>query len=101
MPHREWVINNLKTNEEFQTPEGSTVVERKYQPNDNTVTEIFTIVTPAERRVFLLRYRIFDGMELERLLRSSELKIRGIFGGYEDVPLDTESPTVVMLAVND
>jgi SAM-dependent methyltransferase len=98
VPHCKWLIKNLKTNEEFQTPESNTVIERSYNTEDSIVTEIFTIETPAERRVFLLRYRIFDIMELEQLLRSSGLKVINTYGGYQDVPLDKESPVIVMFS---
>ena len=98
VPHREWLIKNLKPKEEFQTPEGTTIIERSYEPNDSIVTEIFTIETPTERRVFLLRYRIFDILELERLLKSSGLKVIDTYGGYQDVSLDQASPVIVMFA---
>lgn len=98
VPHRSWVIENLKTNEEFQTPEGRTTIERSYEPSDSIVTEIFTIETPTERRVFLLRYSIFDVMELAQLLKSSGLKVFDTYGGYQDVPFDEASPVIVMFA---
>ena len=101
VPHREWVIKNLKTNEGFKSPEGSTAIERSYDPEGSMVTEIFTIETPTESRVFLLRYCIFDVAELDNLIKSSGLITLNTYGGYQDVPLDVDSPTVVILAAKD
>jgi D-alanine-D-alanine ligase len=98
VPHRAWVIQNLKTKEVIQTPESSTNIKRSYDNKQGIVTETFTVVTPAERRVYLLRYRIFNVIELKQLMNSSGLEAINTYSGYQDVPFDKASPVIVMLA---
>ena len=98
VPHRTWVKQNLKTKEVFQTPESSTNIERSYDNEQGIVTEIFTIVTPADRRVYLLRYRVFNVIELEQLIKNTGLKVIEFYSGYQDVPFDQASPVIVMIA---
>jgi SAM-dependent methyltransferase len=100
VPHRAWVIQNLKTKEVFQTPESSTNIERSYDNKQGVVTETFTIVTPAERREYLLRYRIFNVFELKQLVNNSGFEVIDIYSGYHDVPFDEASPVIVMFAAN-
>jgi hypothetical protein len=82
----------------FQNPENSTNIERSYDNKQGIVTETFTVVTPAERRVYLLRYRIFNVIELKQLINNSGLEVIDTYSGYQDVPFDEASPVIVMFA---
>ena len=99
LPHLEWVVNNLKSREKFQSEKETTLVERAYNPEQHTITEVFTVLTPKEQRDYVLRYRLFKVKEIEQLLNGAGLTAIGTYAGYQDRPLETDSPTLVMLAV--
>lgn len=98
LPQREPYSTNLKTSDRFGVGERTTEVERLYEQQDQIVTEVFNVVTPGENRIYLLRYRIFDRLELRSLLEDAGFDVINEFGGYEAQPLEPDSPMMILVA---
>ena len=98
IPQREWLENNLKRSERLGGGETYTYVERSYSAEQEQVTEVFARVSPKEKRTFILRYRLFDQEEIQKLLEKAGLADITFYGGYEKTPLVSDSPTMVVTA---
>ncbi|GAF70640.1 unnamed protein product, partial [marine sediment metagenome] len=75
-----------------------TDVARQFDADENTVTEIFTLVSPGETQRYVLRYRLFSLDELSALLEKDGFNILATYGGYNRNPLTIASPVMVVVA---
>jgi len=98
VPNRDWVIKNLKTFDYFKGVGECTYVDRSYDSNQHSVTEIFTIVSQHKRQNYVLRYRLFDLVELSKLIGAAGLEVVATFGGYSHSILKADSPVILMTA---
>jgi len=55
-------------------------------------------VSPAEQRVYVLQYRLFNRAEGNHLLEEAGFSGITFFDGYTDTPLDDHNPTMVIRA---
>jgi hypothetical protein len=92
------VTQQLKKEERFGAGQRFTEVSRSYSEKDQTITEMFEVVSPDAIRRYLLRYRLFSHAELIALLESAGFAVLGSFGDYAGNPLDPESPVMVITA---
>jgi hypothetical protein len=90
--------SRLKPTDRFEGPERYTDVTRRYQPDENSVTETFDVVSPQETRRYVLRYRLYNRAELVALLQDAGFTVLAAYGDYEGTPLSPESPTMLMIA---
>jgi SAM-dependent methyltransferase len=97
VPQRDWVAANLKPEDKFGADDHYTEIVRQLNTVGDTVTEVFTLISPDENQQYVLRYRLFSLAELRTLLKCAGFEIVGIFGGYDTSPLTPESP--IMLAI--
>jgi SAM-dependent methyltransferase len=95
-PQREWVVQNLKLAERFGEGERYTDVTRRFEPADNTVTEVFEVVSPESTRSYLLRYRLYSRAELSDLLQGAGFTLLAAYGGNEGNPLDADSAVMLL-----
>ncbi|MGD8752890.1 MAG: methyltransferase domain-containing protein [Anaerolineales bacterium] len=98
VPQRDWVAQNLKTNERIGEGENYTLVTRRFEPAEKAVLERFTRVSPQGERVYRLRYRLFNHPELENLLVRAGFEILGAYEGYAKVPITENSATMLFVA---
>jgi 2-polyprenyl-3-methyl-5-hydroxy-6-metoxy-1,4-benzoquinol methylase len=98
VPQREPAVQALKPAEKFGGGEQYTAVTRKFNPRDNTVTEIFIRVAPASTQTYFLSYRLYDRGELTRMLAQAGFSIRATYGDYAGSPLTEESPLMLFIA---
>jgi SAM-dependent methyltransferase len=98
VPQRDWVIAHLKTEERFSEGENYTNVTRRLDLDERAVTERFDVVSPNGTQTYLLRYRLYDQVELVELLRQSGFSILNSFGDYEGNPLGPDSPIMLVFA---
>jgi D-alanine-D-alanine ligase len=100
VPQRDPTVKNLKPTDRFEGPRRYTLVTRHFDPGDNSVSEIFEVVSSEERRRFLLRYRLYSRDELAALLQGAGFTILASYGDYEGTSLSPESPTMLVFARN-
>jgi SAM-dependent methyltransferase len=98
VPQRGQAVASLKPEERFGEGENYTQIDRRYDADQNLVTEKFTLVSPAEQRVYVLQYRLFNRAEGNHLLEEAGFSGITFFDGYTDTPLDDHSPTMVIRA---
>ena len=98
IPHPGWVKTNLVNQENIPLQKGVMYIERNFSENDNTVTEIFTRVTRAERRVYLLKYRLFTQEELTSMLEAVGFSIEAVFGGFQERQVGPENPSILVFS---
>ncbi len=98
IPQRAWAVNNLNLEERFGEGENYTQVDRSYDADQNLVTEKFTLVSPAEQRLYVLQYRLFNRAQGSHLLEEAGFSGITFFDGYTDTPLDDHNPTMVIRA---
>jgi D-alanine-D-alanine ligase len=98
VPNRDWVAANLKVNDRFGGTDEYTAVERHFEPRTNTVTETFNLVSPAERRTFMLRYRVYTVDELRGLLETSGYEVSHFHGSYAAKPFEGRDPIILAVA---
>ena len=98
VPQRDWVAENLNPADRFGEVDRYTDIVRQLNAEENTVTEVFTLVSPEETRQYVLRYRLYSPVELNALLDGAGFKVVSIYGGYDKVPLSPESPVIVTVA---
>lgn len=99
VPQRETTVRNLKTFEKFGQGDRHTAVTRQFNPDDNTITETFNVVSPASTRQYLLCYRLYSLAELNSLLDQVGFSIVTTHADYEGTPLGPESPTMLVTSV--
>ncbi len=98
VPQRDPSVKNLKSTDRFEGPERYTDVTRRFDAEDNSVTEIFDVVSPQETRRYVLRYRLYSREELAGLLQDAGFTAMVSYGDYEGTPLSPESPTILLIA---
>lgn len=98
IPHPEWVKTNLVIEENIPYQRGIMYIERSYSETDNAVTEIFTRVTSSERRVYLLKYRLFSREELISMLEAIGFTITAVFGGYQKLPAGPDKASILVFS---
>ena len=98
VPQRGWVISHLVTSERFGAGERYTDVVRRYDARDKSLTETFTLVSPHAEHQYLLRYRLYNHVELRSLLISAGFEILGSYGDYDGAPLGEDSQMMIVMA---
>jgi 2-polyprenyl-3-methyl-5-hydroxy-6-metoxy-1,4-benzoquinol methylase len=99
VPQRETATRELIPTEDIGGGDSNTHIVRKFNPADNTLSEIFTRQTPEGKQDFLLRYRLFSQAELATQLEEIGFIIQAVYGGYELAPLAANSAVMVFFAV--
>ena len=97
-PQRDWAVRHLKTSERFGAGERYADVRRRYDPQDQTLTEVFELVSPQATRSYLLRYRLYSRAELVDLLQGAGFTVQAAFGDYEGAPLGPDSAVMLVFA---
>jgi len=97
-PQRDWAVRHLKTSERFGGGERYADVSRRYDPQDQALTEVFELVSPQATRSYLLRYRLYSRAELVDLLQGVGFMIQAAFGDYEGTPLGPDSAVMLLFA---
>lgn len=98
VPQRDPTVRNLKPTDRFEGPRRYTLVTRRFEPEDNSVSEIFEVVSPDQRQRYLLRYRLYSLDELAALLQGAGFAVLASYGDYEGTPLRPESATMLLIA---
>lgn len=101
VPQRETAVRQLKRSERLGGGERYAIVTRQFDAGDNTISELFEIVSPEDRRRYLLRYRLYSVAELTHLLQQAGFTVAASFAGYEGRPLQPDSPTMLLTGVKD
>lgn len=99
VPQRETTVRNLKTFEKFGQGDRYTAVTRQFNPDNNTITETFNVVSPSSTRQYLLCYRLYSLAELNSLLDQAGFSVVTTYADYEGTPLGPESPTMLVTSV--
>ena len=94
---REPTVQNLKPTDRFGTDDAYTDITRRFNAVDNTLTETFTLVSPANTQHFLLRYRLFSLAELTTLTAQTGFKAEATYCNYHAAPLQPDSPTMLLV----
>lgn len=98
IPHRDWLIENLKPFERFGGGNTSTEGFRSYTMENHIVTEKFNVHTNQESSTYLLKYRVYGLNELKELLTKSKFYQIAIHGAYTEKTLGPDDPNVVVIA---
>ncbi len=98
VPQRDPTVRNLKPTDRFEGPERYTVVTRRFDAQDNSVSEIFEVVSPEATQRYVLRYRLYSQEELVDLIQGAGFTLLAAYGDYQGIPLGPESPTIIMVA---
>jgi SAM-dependent methyltransferase len=96
-PQRSWVTQHLKKEERFGAGQRYTDVTRSYSEKDQTVTEVFEVVSGDTTKRYLLRYCLYSHTELTAMLENAGFSVLGSFGDYGGNPLGPECPTMVVI----
>lgn len=97
-PQRGPTVRNLKAYDRFEGSKHHTVVTRRFDSDDNSVTEVFEVVSPEETQRYVLRYQLYSREELADLLRGVGFTILAGYGDYQGTPLGPESAVMLMIA---
>lgn len=97
VPQRQTAVRQMKPSDKFGEGDRYTAVSRRYDPDDRTATEIFTLVAPENTRTYLLRYRLFDRDELTALLAQAGFTVGATYGDYAGAPLADDSAMMLMV----
>lgn len=97
LPQRETAVRQLKTSEQFGSGGRYTTVSRTFDADDNTLSEIFTLVAPEGERTYRLRYRLFSRGELVDLLTEAGFTVTAVYGDYEGHSLDADSAIIIAI----
>jgi len=98
VPQRGPAVENLKPTERFGGEGRYTLVTRRFDAGDNSVTEIFDVVSPEATRRYVLRYRLYSQGELTALLIGAGFTILATYADYQGAPLQPDSPTMLLVA---
>lgn len=98
VPQRDPTVKTLKPTDRFEGPEHYTQVTRRFDAEDNSVTEIFEVVSPEATQRYVLRYRLYSQGELVDLLQRARFTLLATFSDYEGTPLNPESPVMIGVA---
>ena len=97
VPQRDAYLKGLKPSEQFGEGQSTTAVSRQYDPQAQTVTEIFHLVSPKKSQTYTLRYRLYDQAGLFDLRQRAGFVIQAAYGDYEGAPLTGERPIMVVV----
>jgi len=97
VPQRDATVDQLKPSDRFGDDERFTAVSRQYDPQLQTVTEIFRLLSPEEIQTYTLRYKLYDRAALIALLGQAGFVILATYGDYEGAPLTDEHPFMLMI----
>ena len=100
VPNIHWVTENLNTSERFGSEESFTDISREIDQEAKVVTEQFVVVSPDQKREFLLRYRLYSQKELGELLKAAKFDIKAIFGDFDGHPYTYYTPSIIIVAHN-
>jgi hypothetical protein len=100
IPQREWIVSNLKAHERIGDSSTYTDITRSYEPDNNIVTEIFEVHSLKRATSFLLQYRVYSFIEIQKLLSESGLSVIATFGDYSQIALHIDDPIMLMIAQN-
>lgn len=98
IPHREWLVKNLKPNERFGGGNSYTEVTRGYTIENDIVTELFNVHSPQKTSSFLLKYRVYGLNELKIMLAGANFSTVAIYGGFTEKPLEPDDPNIVIVS---
>ncbi len=98
VPQRAPTVKHLKPTDRFEGPKRYTLVTRQFDTNNNSVTEVFDVVSPESTQRYLLRYRLYSWKELADLLQEAGFAVLAAYGDYEGTSLSLESPTMLVFA---
>lgn len=96
-PQQAVAVRTLKTAERFGDGASYTDVTRDFDADSSVVTERFYVVSPQDKQVFTLRYRLFSAGEMESMLRAAGFEITARFSDYRGATLDVDSPTMLLI----
>ncbi|MEM7112541.1 MAG: methyltransferase domain-containing protein [Chloroflexota bacterium] len=96
VPQRETAVSTLNPHDRFGNETHYTDITRQFDPSTSCVTEQFQIVSLDQTRHFLLRYRLYSFVELQKLLETADFHIRNTFGSYIGTPLTPDSPIMII-----
>ena len=98
VPQKRAIENTLKPEDRFGNETHYTAITRKFDAETNCVVETFEIVSPEGRSHFLLSYRIFEQLEVEKNLNEARFRIRNSFGDFKGSKLTTDSLNMIIVA---
>lgn len=99
VPQRAVAVANLKTAERFGGGQNFTEVSRSYDSHSQYNQEQFHVVAGDSAQDFLLKYRLYDRAELEKLMEEAGFQILSAYSGYDGQPLTAESPIMLVSAI--
>lgn len=97
VPQRDTAVAQLRPSDKFGDGDRYTAVTRQYNPNNQTITETFHLVTPENTRTYTLRYRLYDRTELENLLTQAGFTFHAAYSSYTGSPLTADSATMILI----
>jgi len=98
IPHKDWVIANLKESDRFGDETNYTAVQRGFDANCSVVTEEFSLVSPIETRKYVLQYQIFTPTDITIMLEQAGFAVWQYFGDFHGNAFVTESPNLIVVA---
>jgi SAM-dependent methyltransferase len=98
VPQRDAVVATLKPRERIAGPRRYALVTRRFEPGHNAITEIYDVMAPPDRQRYVLRYRLYSREELSDLLGEAGFSILAAHADYDETPLSSESPSMLMIA---
>lgn len=98
VPQRAATIRELKSADRFGNGDRYTQVSRTFNSDDNSITEIFTVVSPQQTKIFKLHYHLFTKKTLADLIIHAGFTIQEMYGDYDRTPLLDEHQTMVVIA---
>ena len=98
VPQKEATVQNLRPADKFGQGDRYTTVTRRFNAGDNTVTEIFTVISPEATKTYLLRYRLYSRPELTALLHQAGFSVIASYADYQGAPLSPASPTMLVIS---
>jgi SAM-dependent methyltransferase len=88
-------VRQLKTEDEIPGKTSKMHITRRFDPADNTITEIFSRQAAAGVETFLLQYRLFSQVEVEVELAEAGFSTQAVYDGYTRTALTANSPMMV------
>ena len=87
VPQRAMAVQQLNEQERFGNDDVYTLVTRRYDAADQTVTETFEVHNMAQQRQFHLRYRLYAKEELEEMLMDAGFSLLATYADATGTPL--------------
>lgn len=98
VPQRETAVNLLKTHEKYGGEKRKAYVYRVYDSQSQVISEEFRIVGEHGEHTYLLKYKLYDRLELETLLSRAGFVVVSAYGDYLGTVLSREHPTMLLVA---